>query len=74
MVNNINGLTLKEILDLYSSEKMRKTLAGGTFSVRMGAASFQDAYASILPGRHELSSLDADALCSMIARVVDDID
>lgn len=71
---NINGLTLRQILDLYSSEKLKKTIAGGTFSARMGNSAFRDACNTFLPGRHDNIELDPEALAAIFSRLVDEID
>jgi len=76
MVNNINinGLTLKHILDLYSSDKLRRTIAGGTFSARMGGGMFGDPGRPPLPGRGRDIRLDGDALAAVVARMIDQIE
>jgi len=70
---NINGLTLKQILDLYSSEKLKKTLAGGTLSTRIGASSFDGVYNGFLPGTNDGIEIDPEALASVFSKVIDNI-
>ena len=71
---DINGLTLKQILDMYSSEKLRRTLAGGTFSARMSGSPFAAASQAPLPGLAPVSDIDADALFSMVSSLLDAIE
>jgi hypothetical protein len=71
---DINRLTLKQILDLYSSEKLRRTLAGGTFSARLNTSPFTNLYQAALPGNSAVSDIDPDALLSMIEQLLDSIE